>query len=142
MKYAAKRIAMLLLTMVIVSLLAFVAFDLISGDPATAMLGTEATPEKVAALREQLGLDRPLLTFGLGRKHKVGSSANAYLTVIRHKQILEGKILLYLGRCIFCIYPISNIVCRLIQAEIIPGYLAFFLSEICTFKLCNQIKKI
>ena len=61
MKYAAKRIAMLLLTMFIVSLLAFVAFDLISGDPATAMLGTEATPEKVAALREQLGLNRPLL---------------------------------------------------------------------------------
>ena len=61
MKYAAKRIAMLLLTMVIVSLLAFVAFDLISGDPATAMLGTEATPEKVAALREQLGLNRPLM---------------------------------------------------------------------------------
>ena len=48
MKYAAKRIAMLLVTMVIVSLLAFVAFDLISGDPATAMLGTAATPEKVA----------------------------------------------------------------------------------------------
>ena len=40
MKYALRRIAMLLLTMVIVSLLAFVAFDLISGDPATAMLGT------------------------------------------------------------------------------------------------------
>ena len=61
MKYAAKRVLMLLLTMVIVSLLAFVAFDLISGDPATAMLGTEATPEKVAALREQLGLNRPLM---------------------------------------------------------------------------------
>ena len=61
MKYAAKRVLMLLLTMVIVSLLAFVAFDLISGDPATAMLGTEATPEKVAVLREQLGLNRPLL---------------------------------------------------------------------------------
>ena len=61
MKYAAKRVLMLLLTMVIVSLLAFVAFDLISGDPATAMLGTEATPEKVAALREQLGLNRLLM---------------------------------------------------------------------------------
>ena len=61
MKYAAKRIAMLPVTMVIVSLLAFVAFDLISGDPATAMLGTAATPEKVAALRAELGLDRPLL---------------------------------------------------------------------------------
>ena len=44
MKYAAKRIAMLLLTMVIVSFFAFAAFSLISGDPATAMLGTTATP--------------------------------------------------------------------------------------------------
>jgi len=61
MKYAVKRIAMLLATMVIVSLLAFVAFDLISGDPASAMLGTEATPEKIAALREELGLNRPLI---------------------------------------------------------------------------------
>ena len=61
MKYAAKRIAMLLVTMVIVSLLAFVAFNLISGDAATAKLGTEATPEKIAALREELGLNRPLM---------------------------------------------------------------------------------
>ena len=61
MKYALRRIAMLLLTMVIVSLLAFVAFDLISGDPATAMLGTQATEESVAALRAELGLDQPLL---------------------------------------------------------------------------------
>lgn len=61
MKYAAKRIAMLLFTMVIVSLLAFAAFDRISGDPATAMLGTQATAERVAALRAELGLDRPLL---------------------------------------------------------------------------------
>lgn len=59
MKYAAKRIAMLLLTMVIVSFLAFAAFDVISGDPATAMLGTQATAEKVEALREELGLNRP-----------------------------------------------------------------------------------
>lgn len=61
MKYAARRIAMLIVTMVIVSLLAFVAFDMISGDAATAMLGTEATPERIAALREELGLNRPLL---------------------------------------------------------------------------------
>lgn len=61
MKEAAKRIFMLLITMVIVSFLTFLAFSLISGDPATSLLGTEATPEKVAALREQLGLNRPLL---------------------------------------------------------------------------------
>ena len=60
MKYAVKRLAAFLVTMLLVSLLAFIAFDLISGDAATARLGTEATEEKVAALREAMGLNRPL----------------------------------------------------------------------------------
>ncbi len=60
MKYAARRVVAGLTTMLLVSLLAFVAFDLISGDPAEIMLGTQATPESLAALRAQLGLDRPL----------------------------------------------------------------------------------
>jgi len=51
---------MLLVTMVVVSLLTFLAFDLISGDPAEIMLGTEATPDRLAALRHEMGLDRPL----------------------------------------------------------------------------------
>lgn len=50
---------MLLVTMVIVSLLAFAAFDLISGSPAEIMLGTQATEERVAELEAELGLDRP-----------------------------------------------------------------------------------
>jgi peptide/nickel transport system permease protein len=52
---------MLLVTMVVVSFLAFAAFDLIPASPAEMMLGTEATPEKVAELEHALGLDRPLL---------------------------------------------------------------------------------
>lgn len=60
MKNAARRIAMLLVTMVIVSAFAFTAFTLIHGDPAEILLGTAATPEKVAALRSEMGLDRPL----------------------------------------------------------------------------------
>ena len=59
MKYVCKRILMLLVTMVIVSFLAFAAFDLISGSPAEIMLGTQATPERVAELEAELGLDRP-----------------------------------------------------------------------------------
>ena len=59
MKYALKRAAALLATMAIVSFLTFAAFDLIS-DTATVMLGTSATPERLAALRAELGLDRPL----------------------------------------------------------------------------------
>ena len=61
MRYAARKLMTLLITMVIVSLLAFAAFSLIAGDPVTAMLGTAATPERVAELREELGLNRPLL---------------------------------------------------------------------------------
>lgn len=59
MKYAAKKIGLMLLTMVIVSFLAFLAFQVIPGDPAVKLLGTEATPERIAALRAEMGLDRP-----------------------------------------------------------------------------------
>ncbi len=59
MKYVLKRIWMLVLTMLLVSFLTFLAFELISGDPARNMLGTNATPEQVAALQHQLGLDQP-----------------------------------------------------------------------------------
>lgn len=61
MKYAAKKIGLMLLTMFIVSFLAFLAFQVIPGDPAVKLLGTEATPESIAALREELGLNRPFL---------------------------------------------------------------------------------
>lgn len=61
MKYVIKRALTLLATMLIVSFLTFAAFALISGDTATARLGTSATPERLAALRAELGLDRPLL---------------------------------------------------------------------------------
>ena len=59
MKYAVKKLGMMLLTMLIVSFLAFLAFQVIPGDPTNTILGTDATPEQVEALRAQLGLDRP-----------------------------------------------------------------------------------
>ena len=60
MKYIVKKIITLIITLLIVSLLAFLAFQIISGDPATAKLGTNATPESLAALRHAMGLDRPV----------------------------------------------------------------------------------
>ena len=59
MRYAAKKLFTLIITLFIVSLLAFLAFQIIPGDPTTAMLGTEASPEARAELRAQLGLDQP-----------------------------------------------------------------------------------
>ena len=61
MKLVLKKTASLIITLFIVSLLAFLAFQIIPGDPTTKILGTNASPEKVASLREQLGLDRPVL---------------------------------------------------------------------------------
>lgn len=57
--YLIRRVGMLLVTMVLVSLLTFVAFSLVSGDPARTMLGTEATEAQVQTLRQEMGLDRP-----------------------------------------------------------------------------------
>ena len=61
MKHTFKKITALIITLFIVSLLAFLAFQIVPGDPTTKLLGTEATPEAVAALRAQLGLDRPVI---------------------------------------------------------------------------------
>jgi peptide/nickel transport system permease protein len=56
-----RRFAGLILTLAAVSFLIFAVMDLLPGDPASIMLGTSATPETLAALRHELGLDQPLL---------------------------------------------------------------------------------
>jgi ABC-type dipeptide/oligopeptide/nickel transport system permease component len=58
MSFLARRLALTLLTLFLVSLLTFVCFSLIPGDAASLILGTEAGEEQVAALREEFGLDR------------------------------------------------------------------------------------
>lgn len=61
MKYIIKKLFTLIITLFIVSALAFLAFDIIPGDPTTRILGTEATPEAVEALREELGLNKSVV---------------------------------------------------------------------------------
>ena len=55
----AKRLASLCVTLLILSGLIFAVLDVLPGDPAAIMLGTSATPEKVATLRHDMALDRP-----------------------------------------------------------------------------------
>ena len=50
MKYILRKLTTLIITLFIVSLLAFLAFQVIPGSPASTMLGTNATPEAVAEL--------------------------------------------------------------------------------------------
>src|SRR5438128_1229302 len=55
-----RRLALGVLTLLAVSALVFVATQALPGDPARAILGRDATPEHLAAVHKQLGLDRPL----------------------------------------------------------------------------------
>ncbi|GAA3884928.1 ABC transporter permease [Gibbsiella dentisursi] len=56
----ARRIGTGILTLLIVSAVVFFITSLLPGDAAQMVLGQSATPETVAALRQQLGLDKPL----------------------------------------------------------------------------------
>ena len=59
MKYIIKKILTLIMTLYLVSVAAFLAFQIIPGDVVTSILGTEATPEREEQLREELGLNKP-----------------------------------------------------------------------------------
>ncbi|MCL2007885.1 MAG: ABC transporter permease [Treponema sp.] len=60
MGFIGKRLIITLITLFLVSLLSFLAFRLIPGDPALLALGMEATEEQLIALRAEMGLDRSL----------------------------------------------------------------------------------
>ncbi|ROR28558.1 peptide/nickel transport system permease protein/oligopeptide transport system permease protein [Mobilisporobacter senegalensis] len=60
MKYIFKKIITLIITLLVISLLTFLAFQIIPGDSALTALGTNATKEAIDALREELGLNEPL----------------------------------------------------------------------------------
>jgi len=60
LRFAFNRILMALPTLLIVAVSVFVLIRLIPGDPATLMLGDQATPANLADLRARLGLDHSL----------------------------------------------------------------------------------
>jgi peptide/nickel transport system permease protein len=58
--YVARRLLMLLPILLGVSLLTFGIIQVTPGDPAVLMLGQYATPDRIAGLRQELGLNDPL----------------------------------------------------------------------------------
>ena len=61
MKYLMKKTITLILTLLTVTFLTFIAFEVIPGDSATLSLGTDSTPELSEALSDQLGYNKPVL---------------------------------------------------------------------------------
>jgi peptide/nickel transport system permease protein len=60
LQYIAKRLLLTLPTLLLVSLIVFTLMRLIPGDPAQVLLGDDADKASVAALRQEMGLNRPL----------------------------------------------------------------------------------
>lgn len=58
--YVGRRVLWTLPTLFLVGLLVFALMRMIPGDPALLILGDSATPEQLASLRAQYGLDRPI----------------------------------------------------------------------------------
>ncbi|MBB4952436.1 peptide/nickel transport system permease protein [Agrobacterium vitis] len=57
-----RRLCGLVMTLLAVSIVVFLIMGVLPGDPAAVMLGTSASPDTLAALRHEMGLDQPLLS--------------------------------------------------------------------------------
>src|ERR1700686_2070682 len=76
--FVARRLLYLVPVLVAVSLLTFLIASLLPGDLAYVILGDQATPEKVAALRHDMGLDQPVWwRFGSGMCCRVISAGRS-----------------------------------------------------------------
>jgi peptide/nickel transport system permease protein len=60
-RYLVERIVELFLVLLFLSVIVFTIVRLIPGDPAAVMLGTEATPQALAQIRREMGLDAPIV---------------------------------------------------------------------------------
>jgi peptide/nickel transport system permease protein len=89
--FIGRRLLYLLPVLLAVTLLTFLIASLLPGDLASTMLGDQATPEKVEALRAQMGLDLPIwqrygiwlwdvLQGNLGRSFRTGETVWAAVT--------------------------------------------------------------
>lgn len=91
LRYVLGRLPSALLVLFLASILVFAVLRLIPGDPATSLAGADASPEAIAAIRTDLGLDRPLVTqyvgwlgdlvtLDLGRSYVVGVDISSLLS--------------------------------------------------------------
>ena len=94
MHYVLKKTGVLLATLLLVSLFAFLAFEIIPGDPTTMLLGSDYTPERAEALRQSLGLDRNVFVrfFDWLFAFLRGDMGTSYSYSMPVREVLRGKI--------------------------------------------------
>jgi peptide/nickel transport system permease protein len=111
-QYIGRRLLMMALVLFGVTIIIFSMVRLIPGDPAFLILGDRATNEAAAQLREQLGLNKPLLT--------------QYWDFIRG--IATGQ----LGTSLLYRQPVINLVARRVPVSLFLAFYAMSLAAILT----------
>lgn len=95
MKYVIKKIITLVVALILISLVVFLAFSVLPGDAALAKLGQNATPERIAALREQMGLDKPVFVryfLWLGNAFRGNFGESLQYTGVSVNSLIAGRL--------------------------------------------------
>lgn len=94
-RFVLRRLLALVITLFFVSLLGFVVIRILPGDPAQIIMGTEASPEAAALLREKMGLNRPI--------------------PVQYAEWLRGALVGDLGRSIQYDVPVAQLIASRLQ---------------------------
>ena len=89
--YVARRLGGHVLTLLAATVVIFVLLQVLPGDPAAYMMGLNASPESVAALREQMGLEGPALARYFGW---LGDLASGHFGLSYTYQVPVGQLIL------------------------------------------------
>lgn len=106
-RYLASKLPSTLLVLFLASVAIFLLLRLVPGDPAASLAGADATPDAIAAIRHQLGLDASIprqyltwitgvLTLDLGKSFQLGGSIGDLLgAALLNTAVLAGAALLF-----------------------------------------------
>ena len=89
-----QRVALGLVLLLAVSVVIFVGTEALPGDVASAILGQSATPEALANLRAELGLDAPAITRDANSEPTISPFSDAMPSPARNPQIapVDGSV--------------------------------------------------
>jgi peptide/nickel transport system permease protein len=109
--FVARRCIGLLLTLLAASLVVFLVLEVLPGDPAMLMLDTSARPDTLAALRHQMGLDRPAwvryLTWIVGMLR--GDFGTSYTYSVPVVELIRDRVMVSVPLAVMAIFLSTSI---------------------------------
>jgi peptide/nickel transport system permease protein len=104
--YLLKRIGIAILTLLFASVVVFAVLEIVPGDPARLMLGMNATEDAVQALREQMGLDDPVIVryFTWISHIAIGDFGKSYTYSVPVLELVRERVAVSLPLAVFALF--------------------------------------